>query len=172
MTSAKLEDSLSLLPDAQRHWFEHRNKHDVVVVYDSTSTSWPKTNAPLSRLWDIIYEHEFGKKLQRMPVLLIGGHEHWTEFVRRRQVRATPGSASGSGKDFRTEKPQANGHAHDVRKWDVGVYQPYVKNVSDNVSRCDAALIPALACPVNVSADARDGYLAAPAIAPAPLSPR
>lgn len=95
MTSAKLEDSLSLLPDQKRRYFENRHKADLVVVYDGTSTIWPKTSQPLSRLWDIIYDHEFAKKLQRMPVLLVGGQEHWSEYVRRRQASYNPVSENG-----------------------------------------------------------------------------
>lgn len=90
MNSVKLEDSLSLLPDQQRRYFENRHKADLVVVYDATSTTWPKDAQPLSKLWDIIYGNEFGKKLQRMPVLLVGGQEHWSEYVRRRQAAYTP----------------------------------------------------------------------------------
>lgn len=90
MTSQKLEDSLSLSPDLQRMYFEQRNKADLVVIYDANSSNWPRkgsTPTPLGRLWDIIYEHEFTKKLERTPVMLTGGYEAWHKFVEKRQAR-------------------------------------------------------------------------------------
>lgn len=102
MTSQKLEDSLSLSPEAQRKAFESRDKFDLVCVYDSDSISWPKkgsaASTPLSRLWDIIYEHEFAKKLERTPVMLTGGYAAWADFQKYRQARHHQAAA-------------ANGHA-------------------------------------------------------------
>ena len=98
MTSAKLEDSLSLSPESQRKAFDLRAKADLVVFYDSHSVNWPRKGSqptPLSRLWDIIYEHEFTKKLERTPVMLTGGYDAWTKFVEMRHARHGQG-ANGS----------------------------------------------------------------------------
>ena len=87
MNSVKLEDSLSLSPEPQRRAFADRHKMDLVVVYDSQSTSWPRKGSqptPLSRLWDIIFEHEFTKRLERNPVMLEGGYHAWREFIKMR----------------------------------------------------------------------------------------
>ena len=63
-----------------------------MVVYDAKSPTWPRKDptgppAPLSRLWEIIYEHEFTKKLERTPVLLNGGYETWLEFIKGRAAK-------------------------------------------------------------------------------------
>jgi len=86
MNGSKLEDALSLLPEPQRRAFDLRHKADLVVVYDSSSNTWPKgkESTPLGRVWDIVYEHEFTKKLERNPVLLVGGYAGWLEFIKGR----------------------------------------------------------------------------------------
>jgi ubiquitin carboxyl-terminal hydrolase 8 len=86
MNATKLEDALSLLPEPQRRAFDLRHKADLVVVYDGNSKTWPKDKeaSPLSRVWDIVYEHEFTKKLERTPVLLVGGYAGWLEFIKGR----------------------------------------------------------------------------------------
>ncbi|RSH85154.1 ubiquitin-specific protease doa4 [Saitozyma podzolica] len=99
MTSSKLEDALSLSPEAQRRAFEKRHKADLVVVYDSHSVAWPRKGSqptPLSRLWDIIYEHEFAKRLERTPVMLTGGYDAWLKFMTYRQTRHGPGAAANA----------------------------------------------------------------------------
>ena len=117
MTSTKLEDALSLSPEAQRKHFERRDKYDVVVVYDSHSKGWPrKDNAaetvpPLVRLWEIVYEQEFSKRLQRTPVLLAGGYDAWVDFIKMRGAmhakawHAAQANGHGQGK-----KVIPNGH--------------------------------------------------------------
>lgn len=111
MTSQKLEDSLSLSPDSQRKAFESRDHFDLVVVYDANTTSWPKKGSaptPLSRLWDIIYEHEFAKKLERTPVMLTGGYRAWAEFQKYRQARHNQAASAVNGGSGGMGQP--NGH--------------------------------------------------------------
>lgn len=94
LTGTKLEDSLSLSPEPQRRAFERRNKFDLVVFYDSHSLNFPRKGSPpspLSRAWEIIYENEFTKKLERPPVLLTGGYDAWVEFIQRRMQRHANG---------------------------------------------------------------------------------
>lgn len=106
MDSTKLEDALSLSPEAQRKHFENRDKYDVVVVYDSHSQGWPRKDMgvngtpPLARLWEIIYQDEFGKRLQRTPVLMTGGYDAWVEFIKMRGAMHAQAWAAA----------QANGH--------------------------------------------------------------
>ena len=98
MTSAKLEDSLSLSTEIQRRAFEDRHKADLVVVYDSHSVSFPRKGSqttPLSRLRDIIYEHEFSKPLVRNPAMLTGGYDAWFEFIKKRVARHANGNGAG-----------------------------------------------------------------------------
>lgn len=101
MNSTRLENSLSLLPENQQRLFTERAEFDIVVAYDSSSSRWPQAAAgtsvpPLARLWDIIYEHEFGKKLQRNPVLLTGGYEAWSKYQQYRQARYAGVKANGN----------------------------------------------------------------------------
>lgn len=110
MNSQKLEDALSLLADAQRKAFENRHKADLIAVYDSHSIAWPRkgtTPSPLSRLWDIIYEHEFNKKLERNPVLLTGGYDAWTKFI---DYRREQGMKAYYAQQQEARKRQMNGH--------------------------------------------------------------
>lgn len=101
MNSTRLENSLSLLPEVQQRMFLDRAEFDLVVVYDTSSAQWPRSSAggtspPLARLWDIIFEHEFGRKLQRNPVLLTGGHEAWVKYQAYRQSRYQGVKANGN----------------------------------------------------------------------------
>jgi hypothetical protein len=108
ITSAKLEDSLSLSPEPQRRAFADRHKFDLVVVYDGKSSAWPSKGSqpsPLSRLWDIIYEHEFAKRLERNPVLLEGGFAAWRDFIRMRVAKH-----QADGNLPRPKPKQANGY--------------------------------------------------------------
>lgn len=155
MTSAKLEDSLSLLPDRQRKAFEDRHKADLVVVYDSHSVSFPRRGSqptPLSRLWDFIYEHEFNKRLERTPVMLAGGYAAWLEFIKKRVARNA--NANGSGRPYNPkavngysssvplpDRPPSSGSlsgdlASKRANRDLPVYQAasYAKNITDSVS--------------------------------------
>ena len=103
MTSARLEDALSLSTETQSKLFENRNKADIVVVYDSHSLSWPRKSdivgqlPPLARLWEIIYELEFTKRLERTPVLLQGGYTGWVEFVKARMAANAQAYAQANG---------------------------------------------------------------------------
>ncbi len=113
MTSAKLEDSLSLSPEVQRRAFENRHMHDLVVVYDSHSVNFPRKGSPptpLSRLWDLIYEVEFTKRLQRTPVMLTGGYDAWLQFIKMRVAKNQNGHGGS-----RPYNPKAvNGYAATV----------------------------------------------------------
>jgi ubiquitin carboxyl-terminal hydrolase 8 len=112
MTSAKLEDALSLLPEKQRKAFENRHRSDLVVVYDSHSVNWPRKDtgnpAPLARLWELIYEHEFAKKLERTPALLTKVYAGWVEFIKMRAAKHAQAYALANG--YNPRKPMTNGH--------------------------------------------------------------
>ncbi|KIR42515.1 ubiquitin carboxyl-terminal hydrolase 8 [Cryptococcus deuterogattii 99/473] len=97
MTANKLEDALSLSPAVQRQAFQNRHKYDLIIVYDARSPVWPK-EGPLSRLWDMFFMGLDEKRLQRNPVILVGGYEKWREFIKMRAARhAHP----AKGKDAR-----------------------------------------------------------------------
>ncbi|OXG41036.1 ubiquitin carboxyl-terminal hydrolase 8 [Cryptococcus neoformans Bt15] len=86
MTASKLEDALSLSPAVQREAFQNRHKYDLIIVYDTRSPVWPK-DGPLSRLWDMFFMGHDEKRLQRNPVILVGGYEKWREFIKMRAAR-------------------------------------------------------------------------------------
>nr|XP_018259897.1 uncharacterized protein I303_07969 [Kwoniella dejecticola CBS 10117]OBR82055.1 hypothetical protein I303_07969 [Kwoniella dejecticola CBS 10117] len=110
INSQKLEDSLSLSPPAQQKAFSSRNTYDLLVVYDSNSSNWPTKDqkaTPASRLWESIYQYEFtAKKLERTPVLLVGGYEAWREFIKMRASRHQQAYAA------QTAHGQGHGHGH------------------------------------------------------------
>jgi ubiquitin carboxyl-terminal hydrolase 8 len=95
MDSIRLENALSILPPAEHKAFLNRNTVDLVVLYDSASTSFPKPGAEPTapgRLFSIIFENEFRKSLARSPVLLVGGYQAWREEVERRKRRDGAGA--------------------------------------------------------------------------------
>ncbi|XAO22189.1 hypothetical protein I312_100956 [Cryptococcus bacillisporus CA1280] len=95
MTASKLEDALSLSPAVQREAFQNRHKYDLVIVYDARSPVWPK-EGPLSRLWDMLFMGLDEKRLQRNPVILVGGYEKWRGFIKMRAARhAHPAKGKG-----------------------------------------------------------------------------
>ena len=135
MTASKLEDALSLSPAVQREAFQNRHKYDLV---------WPK-DGPLNRIWDIFFMGHDEKRLQRNPVILVGGYEKWREFIKMRAARH---AHTAKGKDVREGM---NGYA--VMRSDVvspapseisvknanreaPVYQAsqYAKSIAENVS--------------------------------------
>lgn len=122
-TSEQLEDALSLSTDAQRLAFENRHRYDLVVVYDTKSTSFPTKGAPatpVSRLWSIIAENEFIKPLPRFPTLLIGGYDGWVKFIKARgemharefaRQRAQQAERDRAAAPPPIASPRTNGHA-------------------------------------------------------------
>lgn len=118
MVSTKLEDALSLSTEKQRKAFENRHKYDLVVVYDSHSLNWPRKDSdnggrtpPLARLWEVIYEHEFNKRLERTPVLLTGGYAGWVEFIKARGAKhAQEWARMQAQAQLQSGRPEVNGH--------------------------------------------------------------
>lgn len=118
MTSAGLEDALSLSPPAQQEAFARRHQYDLVVIYDSRSKTFPPKGAEpnaVSRIWDMIYSNEYSKILPRCPVLLVGGYQGWYDFI---DFRARQGAA-------RQSQAQSQGHrAANSISASVGVSAP------------------------------------------------
>lgn len=98
LDSIKLENALSLLPSAEHKAFFDRQRNDLVVIYDSSSTAFPKPGAPPTApgtLFSLIFENEFRKSLPRSPVLLVGGYQAWNEEMERRSRRQRSGETNG-----------------------------------------------------------------------------
>ncbi|KAJ3743823.1 hypothetical protein DFH05DRAFT_1253494 [Lentinula detonsa] len=99
VTSDTIEDSLSLAPISEASTFNNRHKYELVVLYDRSSASFSSTpsslvasgtfsnnnttseasNPDMSTLLRAIWEREFKKTLNRMPMMLIGGYEAWVK---------------------------------------------------------------------------------------------
>ncbi|KAI8146873.1 hypothetical protein BJV82DRAFT_596797 [Fennellomyces sp. T-0311] len=86
VTSQKIEQSLVLNADEEQMLFNQRNKFDLVVYYDQDTRGMDEVTPPLRNLISAIYENEFQKCLQRMPMLLAGGFAAWQEAIGPRGV--------------------------------------------------------------------------------------
>ncbi|CAO3601354.1 unnamed protein product [Absidia cylindrospora] len=99
VSSHKIQDSLVLNPAAEQQLFEQRHMFDLVVFYDQTSPSTTQMNLPLKYLKDAIYELEFTKYLNHVPMMLAGGFDAWVATVGPRGVYCFD-----DNKDFAKEK--------------------------------------------------------------------
>lgn len=76
-----IESALVISPNAEEKAFNNRQSFDLVVMYDGSSSKFTPALAVLN---NAIYETEFrGKRLQRPPMLLIGGLEAWRKDLGR-----------------------------------------------------------------------------------------
>ena len=88
MSADQLQDSLVLSPEPEQDMFFNRDKFDLVVYYDRSTSSdqylhHPRTedDMTLKCLHDTLYEFNHDKPLQRPPILLMGGIEAWSDLV-------------------------------------------------------------------------------------------
>jgi ubiquitin carboxyl-terminal hydrolase 8 len=72
-----------LNPEPEQIMFAGRNQFDIVVYYDQNSQS---EHLVLNHLREAIYIHEYGKLLQRPPVMLAGGFEAWKQMIGDRGI--------------------------------------------------------------------------------------
>jgi ubiquitin carboxyl-terminal hydrolase 8 len=91
VTSRKIEESLVLAWESEQIYFVNRHKFDLVVYYDQSSTNISLSlNEPLRNLKAAIYENEFSKMLQRVPVMLVGGFDAWVKQIGSKGVHVFP----------------------------------------------------------------------------------
>ncbi|KAI9681849.1 MAG: ubiquitin-specific protease doa4 [Trizodia sp. TS-e1964] len=89
MSAEALEAKLVLSPENEQKLFASREKFDLVVYYDQSSTfngflagpSIKKEQNILRAFNQAVYEHSFVKNLQRPPVLLKGGLDAWVDLL-------------------------------------------------------------------------------------------
>ena len=89
ISSEDLEDRLVLSPEGEQLLFCNRDDFDLVVYYDSKTSSnrflegSPSNSAApaLRNLYDTLYEFSYEKPLQRPPAVLLGGLEAWTDLL-------------------------------------------------------------------------------------------
>lgn len=142
MTSTGLEDALSLSPPAQQEAFARRHQYDLIVIYDSRSTSFPGQGSeatPVGRLWDMMYSNEYSKSLPRCPVLLVGGYQGWYEFIDYRSKQgalARSGAISKSPNNVVRAQPDSKDSAEKRPKRQHQAYQSvqYAKGITDSFS--------------------------------------
>ncbi|KAM3580487.1 ubiquitin-specific protease doa4 [Umbelopsis sp. WA50703] len=111
VTSRKVEESMVLAPPAEQTLFANRHRCDLVVYYDQSSTVLPTSYSdPLRNLKVAIYENEFSKSLQRVPVMLQGGFDAWVKLVGDRGVYVFQPAkdAAPSGSDNQENVPPIN----------------------------------------------------------------
>ncbi|KAI0738660.1 cysteine proteinase [Daedaleopsis nitida] len=77
ITGESIEDALSISPRNEATLFANRDKFDLVAIYDDSSENFNDPGAPVSLLFQAIYEKAFRKFLRHMPMLLIGGIQAW-----------------------------------------------------------------------------------------------
>lgn len=94
VTSQTIESSLSIAPREELMLFTNRDKFDLVVIYDSSSTTLGSlaSHSPLSVVVKAIYETEFRKILKQVPVLMLGGYEAY-----KREIGSGAGAGAGAG---------------------------------------------------------------------------
>ncbi|KAI5895518.1 uncharacterized protein SCHCODRAFT_02496360, partial [Schizophyllum commune H4-8] len=72
-----IDDALNVSAGVQLSCFRMREKFDLVVMYDNSSTSFDR-GSPLYVLYEAIYTTYTGPKtLKRPPMMLVGGIEAW-----------------------------------------------------------------------------------------------
>ncbi|PPQ64351.1 hypothetical protein CVT24_008420 [Panaeolus cyanescens] len=91
VTADALEEAMVVAPRTEASLFGNRDKFDLVVVYDQSSTSFGSTNSPLSIIVRVIREQAFKKILKRPPMMLVGGLDAWKKDVGDAEViKGTP----------------------------------------------------------------------------------
>lgn len=75
ITASGIESALVISPGNEEKLFQNRDKFDMVVICDGSSTSFSPPH--LAALNKAIYELEFYKRLSRPPILLVGGLAAW-----------------------------------------------------------------------------------------------
>jgi ubiquitin carboxyl-terminal hydrolase 8 len=77
--------------ESEQIYFVNRHKFDLIVYYDQSSTNISLSlNEPLRNLKAAIYENEFSKMLQRVPVMLVGGFDAWVKQIGQKGVHVFP----------------------------------------------------------------------------------
>ncbi|KAF7308949.1 Ubiquitin carboxyl-terminal hydrolase 4 [Mycena kentingensis (nom. inval.)] len=90
LDAAGLEDSMFNAPPAETAVFKNRDKFDLIVLYDQSSTSFGTGNTPMSTLFRLIYEQAFTKVLKHMPMLLVGGLDAWRREIGDAEMMSSP----------------------------------------------------------------------------------
>ncbi|KAI7857985.1 hypothetical protein BDC45DRAFT_499808 [Circinella umbellata] len=104
VTSQKIQQSLILNPEVEQILFDKRNKFDLIVYYDQDTQRVEDASAPLRKLVSVIYENEFSKPLQRMPMMLAGGFAAWEQIIGQRGIYSYNGAKTQSKHEQKDNK--------------------------------------------------------------------
>jgi len=93
VTAESLENAMVVGPRQEASLFAHRDKFDLVAIYDSSSSSFGSESeaSPMSVLFRVIFEQAFKKMLKRMPMLLVGGIQAWKKEFGSGELIRGPG---------------------------------------------------------------------------------
>jgi ubiquitin carboxyl-terminal hydrolase 8 len=93
VTAESLENAMVVGPRQEASLFAHRDKFDLVAIYDSSSSSFGSESeaSPVSVLFRVIFEQAFKKMLKRMPMLLVGGIQAWKREFGSSELIRGPG---------------------------------------------------------------------------------
>jgi ubiquitin carboxyl-terminal hydrolase 8 len=101
ITGEAIEDSLHVAPRVERTLFTNRDKFDVVVIYDESTSTYESTSS-VWFLFKAIYEFAFKKILKHSPMLLVGGLQAWKEQFGDAEVMRGVSPGASVDKEFST----------------------------------------------------------------------
>lgn len=97
MSGDDLDGSFVLAPSREYDLFSKRDKYDIVVYYNQSMPDNKFLSGPtqdehqvaLRSLHMAIYDYAYGKRLQRPPMLLLGGLDAWIDLVGKFSLKST-----------------------------------------------------------------------------------
>ena len=96
VSGEQLGDSLVIVSDAEQALYDRRAEFDLVVFHDQSSKSVSPTgsfardsNSILRDFSAAVYDYGYEKKLQRRPMLLVGGLDAWVDLLGPNSLKAT-----------------------------------------------------------------------------------
>ncbi|QSZ36280.1 hypothetical protein DSL72_007406 [Monilinia vaccinii-corymbosi] len=87
MSAEELGERIVLSPESEQKLYDRRHTFDLIVYYDQSWTSADMEHAPVETsnhmnfFSTIIYDHAYGHRLKRRPMLLSGGLDAWIDLV-------------------------------------------------------------------------------------------
>lgn len=73
----------AIMSKSEQGLFSNRDKFEIIIMYDDSSTGFSGKDTPLSILAHLIGGRSSPKMLRRDPMLLVGGLQAWREHVKQ-----------------------------------------------------------------------------------------
>lgn len=129
MNDQDLEDALILNPDFEQRAFLKRDSFDLVVYYDSNSSSYT-TDLTLQNLLHAVYHRAFSKRLKRPPCILAGGFDTWMDDFNGAHITvSSSASALAPPKPLQSSTPDL-GPAASMSNQYYTKSQDYIKDIN------------------------------------------